>query len=113
MRKTKLKKGDKVKIIAGKDKGREGMVEKVFPKKEKVLVSGCNIYKKHSRRQGKEGRSSGGIIDIVSPLPYSSVAFICPKCGEPTRIGFKIIGGVGGDGALSKLRICRKCKEVI
>lgn len=107
MRTTKLKKGDKVKIMAGKDKGREGTVEKVFPKEGKVLVSGINIYKKHSRGQGKEGKGAGGIIDIVLPLSQASVALLCPKCGKPTRIGFQILTNAG------KVRVCRKCKEVI
>ncbi len=100
----KLKRGDKVKVVAGKDKGREGTIEKIFPKKMKVLVSGVNVYKKHSRARGQG--QTGGIIDIVFPLPSSAVALICPKCGSQTRVGFQITKG-------EKLRICKKCKEVI
>jgi len=100
----KLKKGDKVKVLRGRDKGREGKIERIFPKEKKILVSGINIYKKHSRPR-KEGQT-GGIIDIVVPLPLSSVALVCPKCGKPTRIGFKILNE-------GKVRICKKCQEVI
>ncbi|MDP3888485.1 MAG: 50S ribosomal protein L24 [bacterium] len=98
----KIKKGDKVKVLIGKDKGKEGQVEKVFSKKGKVLVSGVNIYKKHAKpRQGKPG----GIIDLVRPLPVSNVSLVCPKCGKATRVGF--------GGTDEKVRICRKCKEII
>lgn len=100
----KPKKGDKVKITTGKDKGRQGTIEKIFPKKGKILVSGINIYKKHARAQ--KGGKSGGIIDIVVPIPFSSIVLICPKCGKPAKVGFKILK----DG---KVRICKKCQEVI
>lgn len=103
IQKLKIKKGDKVRVLSGKDKGREGVVEKVFPKNRKVLVTGVNIYKKHARA-GKGGKK-GGIIDIVRPLSVSVVASICPKCGKATRLGFRIAG--------EKMRICRKCQEVI
>lgn len=101
--KLKIKKGDKVKIMVGKDKGSQGVVEKVFPKSNKVLVAGHNIYKKHAkaRRQGQQG----GIIDVPKPLSVSSVAVICPKCGSTSRVSFQL-----GE---KKLRICRKCKEVV
>jgi len=99
----KIKKGDKVKITAGKDKGREAEVEKVFPRKEKVLVSGVNIYKKHSKGLG---RQPGGIINISRPLPVANVALICPLCSKPTRVGYKITQG-------RKTRICKKCKKKI
>ncbi len=103
--KLKIKKGDKVRVVSGKDKGRESTVEKVFPKDGKVLVNGVNIYKKHARA-GKGGKK-GGIIDIVKPLPISAVAPLCPKCGKPTRFGFKLTEGH------EKIRICRKCKEAV
>lgn len=100
--KVKLKRGDKVKVMVGKDRGREGLVEKIFPKEGKVLVSGVNLYKKHTR--AREGRK-GGIIDVVRPLPLSNVAPLCPKCGQPTRFGFKF--------QPERVRICRKCQEVL
>lgn len=100
--KFKIKKGDKVKVMAGKDKGREGAVEKVFYKKGQVLVAGVNMFKKHARAQ--EGKS-GGIIDITKPLPIAKVALICTQCGQSTRVG------TGADK--DKKRICKKCKGLI
>lgn len=97
----KLKIGDTVKILAGKDKGREGKIERIFPKKEKVLVPGVNIYKKHVK--GAQGQK-GGIYDIPRPLPYSKVSLICPKCKKNTRVGFKVLKD-------EKVRMCKKCKK--
>jgi len=99
----KIRKKDKVKIIAGKDKSREGTVEKVFPKKGKVLVSGINIYKKHAK--ATPGRP-GGIVDVARPLAVSNLVLICPACGKPTRVGYKVTSD-------KKVRICKKCREVI
>jgi large subunit ribosomal protein L24 len=96
----KLKTGDTVKILLGKDKGRKGKIEKIFPKKAAVLVPGINMYKKHVK--GQSGQKSG-IYDIPRPLPFSKVVVICPRCEKSTRIGFKVI-------ANKKRRICRKCK---
>lgn len=101
----KLRKGDPVKVVAGKDRGKQGKIEKVFPKSGQVLVPGVNLYKKHVRPQG-EGKP-GGIIDLVKPLPVANVTFICPKCKKQTRIGFQI------DKSGEKRRICKKCKEII
>lgn len=101
----KLKKGDKVKIIAGKDRGKQGTIEKLFPKKRKVLVPGLNIYKKHLKKR-KEGQA-GGIVDVVRPLPISNIALICPKCSKTTKVGYRI------NKTGEKTRICRKCQEVI
>jgi len=101
----KIKKQDKVLITAGKDKGRTGTVDKVFPKLGKVLVSGVNIFKKHLKPRG-EGKP-GGIVEIPRPLPIAKVALICPKCNQPTRVGWQV--GKKGE----KLRICKKCKNLI
>ena len=99
----KLKIGDTVKVLAGKDKGREGKIEKIFPKKEKVLVPGVNIYKKHVK--GAQGQK-GGIYDIPRPLPFSKVALICPKCKKATRVGFNVLKD-------EKVRMCKKCKKEV
>lgn len=101
----KLKKGDKVKVTVGKDRGRKGVVEKVFPKEDKVLVARLNIYKKHVKPQG-EGKP-GGIIEISRPLSVAKVALVCPKCKQQTRIGFRLEKGK------AKSRICKKCKQTI
>lgn len=100
----KLKKGDTVKIIAGKDRGKQGKIDKTFPKLGKVLIPGVNMYKKHVRPQG-EGKP-GGIVDSVRPLPVANVALLCPKCGQQTRAGFQV-------SKTEKHRICKKCKEAI
>lgn len=101
----KLKKGDRVKVIAGKDRGREGVIEKVFPKEDKVLVPGINIYKKHVKAKG-EGKP-GGVIEIARPLSVAKVALICPKCKQQTRVGYRL------EKEKKKSRICRKCKQFI
>lgn len=100
----KLKKGDKVKITIGKDRGKEGTVELIWPKVSKVTVTGVNVYKKSlkPRAQGQKG----GIVDFVRPLPESNVALICPKCKQITRIGYKIT-------TKEKVRICKKCEQEI
>ncbi len=100
----KVRAGDEVKVLLGKDKGKQGKVEKVFPKSGKVLVAGVNLYKKHKKPTGKT--LQGGIIDITKPLGASSVAIICPKCKLPTKVGFKLENK-------KKLRICKKCNQVL
>lgn len=98
----KIKKGDTVKVTAGKDKGREGKVERAWI--DKILVLGVNQYKKHVKPQG-EGRP-GEIVTLSRPLPVGNVALVCPKCKQQTRVGYKFING-------KKVRICRKCKNEI
>jgi large subunit ribosomal protein L24 len=100
----KLKKGDKVIITTGKDKGKTGKVEKIFPKINKVLLPGLNVYKRHLKK--RDEKHPGGIIDISHPLPVSNVMLICPKCGKTTRIGYKT-------GNKTKERICKKCSANI
>lgn len=99
----KIKKGDKVKILLGKDSGKEGIVEYVMAKEKKVFVGGINLYKRHVK---KTNQSAGGIINIPKPLDLSNVALICPNCKRVTRAGFKFVGD-------SKVRICRKCKKEV
>ena len=99
----KLKVGDTVKITLGKDKGREGKIEKVIPADSKVVVPGVNIYKKHVKGMGEV---KGGIYEIPRPLSLSKVALVCPKCKKVTRIGFKFAGS-------EKVRVCRKCGKEI
>ncbi len=79
----KLKKGDKIKVTVGKDRGKEGLVEKVWPKEGKVTMAGVNIFKRHLK--AREGQK-GGITDFTRPLPESNVALICPKCKQVTRV---------------------------
>jgi len=103
----KFKKGDEVIVTLGKDRGKRGKIEAVFPKKQEVLVSGVNIYKRHLKPRG-EGKP-GGIIDITKPLSVAKIALICPKCGKPTRVGYQL----ETKEKAAKLRICRKCGGVI
>jgi len=102
---VKLKKGDNIIVIAGKDKGRKGKIEKIFPKEGLVLLPGINVFKRHTKSRGE--KQPGGIIDIIKPLPISNVALLCPNCGKPTRVGYR----VSKDG--TKSRICRKCQAII
>ena len=99
----KFKKGDTVKITAGKDKGHEGKIEKIFPEGDRVLIPGANLYKKHVKAFGDV---KGGIYDIPRPLAFGKIALVCPKCKKITRVGFKFAGK-------EKVRICRKCKKEI
>ena len=104
MNNMKIKTNDRVKIVAGKDRGKEGKVIQVFPKEGKVVVEGLNIMKKHlrPRKQGEKGQ----VIELAAPFNASNVMLLCEKCGKPTRVGYKI-------EEKGKNRICRKCKEVI
>lgn len=100
---NKLKKGDKVQILLGKDRKKSGSIERVLVKAGRVYVSGVNLFKRHVKgQQGVEG----GIIEIPKSMDISDVALICPNCNKPTRVGFKIEGK-------TKVRICRKCKKEI
>ena len=99
----KLKSGDEVQVLQGKDKGKKGKIERVLSKKDKVLVSGVNMYKRHVKRQGS---TPPGIIDLVKPLPSSKLALVCPKCKLVTKIGFILKNG-------KKSRVCKKCKQEI
>ncbi len=102
--KLKIRKGDKVKIIYGKDKGKEGVVEKVYPKSGKLLIPGINLYKKHVKKS--EQFPQGGVVEIPRPIDVSKVMLICPKCKKPTRVGYKLTGD-------KKFRICKKCKSTL
>ena len=99
----KFRVGDSVKVTAGKDKGREGKIERVFPERQSVLIPAVNEYKKHVK--GAQGQK-GGIYDIPRPLAFAKVALICPNCKKPTRVGFKMAGD-------EKVRVCLKCKKEI
>ena len=100
----KLKKGDQIIVTVGKDKGKKGKVEKVFPKDGAVVVPGVNIVKKHEKKRDEQ--HPGGIIEFVKPITMGKIALICPKCGKPTRVGYRIIKN-------EKERICKKCEQVI
>lgn len=96
----RLRKGDKVKVLTGKDAGKVGEIITALPKSQKVIVEGVNSVRKHQRPT--KAIQNGGILDKLMPMQASNVAILCPKCGV-TRIAFKI------DESGSKSRICRKC----
>ena len=99
----KLKKGDRVVVLQGKDRGKQGVVMRAIPSTDKVIVEGVNVAKRHQR--ATRATMQGGIIDKDMPLPVSSVAILCPHDG-PTRIGYRIDDTPTGR---QKVRICRKC----
>jgi len=96
----KIKKGDLVQMLTGKDRGKSGVVMRVMPKDNKVIVEGVNVAKKHQR--ATRATMQGGIIDKDMPMPISAVAIVSPGDGKPTRIGYRI------DDAGNKIRICKR-----
>jgi large subunit ribosomal protein L24 len=103
-----IKKGDKVIILAGKDKGKSGNVLQVFPDRDRVSVEGLNLLIKHMRprRQGEKGQR----IEFPAPINASNLMLVCPKCGKPSRVGAEIKSGDKGD---KKFRNCKKCGQIV
>ena len=101
---AQIKKGDRVVVLTGKDKGRQGQVLQVLPKDNRVLVAGVNMVKRHTRPT--QGDPQGGIKNKEATLHISNVAYIDPKSGEATRVGFKMDGD-------KKVRVAKKSGEVI
>ena len=101
---AKIKKGDKVVVISGRDKGRNGEVVRVIPREDRALVRGVNVVKKHQKQSMKE---EGGIIRKELPIHLSNIALADPKDGKPTRVGFKFLA----DG--TKVRFAKRSGEVI
>ena len=97
----KIKKGDRVRVLTGKDRGKEGEVMYAFPRERKVIVDGVNIAKKH--QAPTRTTQQGGIIDKDMPIPVANVALLCPTCGQATRVGYKF------DATGAKSRMCKKC----
>jgi large subunit ribosomal protein L24 len=100
----KIKKGDRVLVLSGKDKGKEGVVERAMPADGKVVVKGVNTAKRHQK--SRSATESGGIKEIDKPIPVSNVAVISPGDGKPTRVGYKLVDG-------KKVRICKRTGEEI
>ncbi|WP_078556541.1 50S ribosomal protein L24 [Bacillus alkalicellulosilyticus] len=99
-----VKKGDTVKVMTGKDKGKQGVILEAFPKKNRVLVEGINIVKKHAKPS--QDNPQGGIINKEASIHVSNVMPIDPKTGEPTRVGYKVENG-------KKVRIAKKSGEAL
>ena len=103
-----IRKDDKVVVLSGKDKGKQGTVLKADPKNGKVIVSGVNVATKHQkpRKQGEEG----GIIKVETPIYASKVQVICPKCGKATRVGHVVRKvTIAGEEKNKSVRVCKKC----
>ena len=96
----RIKKGDRIRVLQGKDRGKQGSVTRVLPREGKVIVDGVNVAKKHQK--ATRSTLQGGFIDKDMPLPVSNVALLCPK-GHPTRVGYEF----NADG--TKRRVCKKC----
>ena len=96
----RVKKGDTVKVLSGKDKGKTGEVLEILPKTNKIVVKGINIIKKHTkpRKQGEEG----GILSMEGAIHVAKVNVVCPKCGKATIVGYSEEKG-------EKVRVCKKC----
>jgi len=100
----KLKKNDNVMILAGKDKGKTGVILSSFPKEDKIVVKGVAMAKKHIKPSKKNPQ--GGIIDINLKIDSSNAMVVCPSCEKPTKIGYKDVNG-------KRIRICKKCQQSI
>ena len=118
--KMKVKKGDEVQILAGKDRGKRGRVIEARPKERRVLVENLNVAKRHQRpkpirdssRMGGAQIMPGGIMDKPAPVPVSNVMVVCPTCGNPTRVG---IAEREAKGGTVRVRVCKRegCGEVL
>jgi large subunit ribosomal protein L24 len=107
-----IRKDDLVRVLSGKDRGKEGRVVRVLPRDGRVMVDGVALAKRHVRTQGRRSTSGsqlqqGGIVDAEMFIDVSNVQIVCPSCGKPTRIGHR----TGPDG--KKVRVCRKCDTEI
>jgi len=101
----KIRKNDTILVIAGKNKGKKGKVRFAYPDKERVLVEGVNMIKRHTRalRQARQA----GIIEREAPIHVSDVMLLCSKCNHPTRVGFRLLEDD------KRVRVCRACSEII
>ena len=100
---ARVKKGDTVAVLSGKDKGKTGKVLAVFPDEERALVERLNLVKHFERRS--QQHPSGGVIEREGNIPLSKLAPVCPRCGKPARVGW-VVSGQG-----DKRRVCRRCQE--
>ena len=105
MNSMKVKKGDKVQVIAGKDKGKQGEILRSIPQRQRVVVEKCNMVKKAMRPT--QQNPQGGITTVEAPLHVSNVMLVCPSCGKPVRTGKRI----NDEG--KKVRVCKKCGKDI
>jgi large subunit ribosomal protein L24 len=117
----KIRKGDLVQVLSGKDRGKQGRIIEADPRKRRVMVENLNLVKKHrkprpmkdSSRMGQTQVQPGGVIDLAAPLPVSSVMVVCPTCNRPTRVGYEF--REDEKGRRIKVRVCKRadCGEVL
>jgi large subunit ribosomal protein L24 len=117
----KIRKGDLVQVLSGKDRGKQGRIIEADPRKQRVLVENLNLVKRHrkprpmkdSSRMGQTQIQPGGVIELAAPLPVSSVMVVCPTCNRPTRIGYEF--REDEKGRRVKVRVCKRadCGEVL
>jgi len=100
----RIKKGDTVLIISGKDKGKKAKVLVAFPRQNKITVEGVNIVKKHRRPRSE--KEKGQVVEIPKPIDVSNVKLVCPKCSQTVRVGYKRV-------EKKKYRVCKKCGQEI
>jgi large subunit ribosomal protein L24 len=98
--KLKIRQGDRVEVLSGKDIGKAGNVSRVIPERRMVIVDGVNVARRHQR--ATKSTTQGGIIDKDMPIPISNVALVCTACGKTTRVGYRVEKG-------QKTRVCKKC----
>ena len=111
----RIRKGDLVQVISGKDRGKQGRILEAHPAERRVIVENLNIVKKHRKprpmkdpsRMGQTQIIPGGVVDIASPLPVSNVMLVCPACNRATRVGYEFRERKGGEKP-EKVRICRR-----
>lgn len=101
----KIRRGDTVQVVKGKDLGKKGKVLKIFTAKRRALVEGVNFLKKHKRKSQKD--QQGGIVSIESPIGLGNLMVVCKSCSRPVRVGFKVQENA------AKVRFCKACKETL
>ena len=117
----KIRKGDLVQVLSGKDRGKQGRIIEADPRKGRVMVENLNLVKKHrkprplkdSSRMGQTQIQPGGVIELTAPLPVSSVMVVCPTCNRPSRVGYEF--REDEKGRRIKVRVCKRadCGEVL
>jgi large subunit ribosomal protein L24 len=109
MKMYRIRKDDKVMVIAGKDAGKIGKVLKILRKRDRVLVEKTNMVKRHVR-PNPYARQPGGIVEKEMPIHVSNVMVVCSACGKATRVGYRLLEAESGS---KKVRFCKKCNEVM
>ena len=102
---AKIRRNDTVRVMAGKDRGRQGQVRQVLTGKGRAVVTGINMSRRH--RRARSATDPGGLVDVESPVHLSNLQVVCPSCGRATRVGFRLLEGA------KKVRYCKRCDEAV